>query len=393
MQNDKRKFSPRLPMMNAWGCLFGLVMLAFGLISGAAVGLFGLPYLLNYDVTQTVAWVKIHLMETRQADTEAMLNVTAQAAFNQGTQAALNFEATQFALGNANTLLNQTATQSALFGAATATARTDQYNNALTQIALDQQGTQAGMQLNATQSQQRLSEEATKVQLNFQATQAAIQGQPLTATPQPRMQAQTAPQQELLIGPQLPATEEAPVVFEAQAQFQAVEAVEPTSLMIDSVFASGIDTAIWTPSKDTDWVNEPGGVRSAVDGAVIASRGDFTSPIEIEVAFTPALSPDSDYRILFGREGDQGYEVILNAAALTARQITLAGANGELIVSNGAQGALTGDTRLIVTVVADQVTVRLNGQTILTSTLPTPPNGNIAVSFPKGAFLKAVQVR
>jgi hypothetical protein len=134
-------------------------------------------------------------------------------------------------------------------------------------------------------------------------------------------------------------------------------------------------------------------VRSTIDGAVIASRGDFASPIEIEIAFTPALSPDSDYRILFGRDGDQGYEVILNAAALTARQITLARSNGELIVSNSAQGALTGDTRLLVTIVDDQVTVRLNGQVILTSQLPSPPNGNIALSFPKGAFLKAVQVR
>lgn len=94
MQNDKRKFSPRFPMINAWGCLFGLVMLAFGLISGGALGLFGLPYLLNYDITQTVAWVKIHLMETRQADIEAALNMTSQASMNQGTQAALNFEAT-----------------------------------------------------------------------------------------------------------------------------------------------------------------------------------------------------------------------------------------------------------------------------------------------------------
>lgn len=163
--------------------------------------------------------------------------------------------------------------------------------------------------------------------------------------------------------------------------------------MIDSVFASGIDLAVWTPSKDTDWTSEPGGVRSAVEGAVIASRGDFASPLEIEVAFTPALSPDSDYRILFGRDADQGYEVILNAAALTARQITLARSNGELIVSNSAQGALTGDTHLIVTVIDNQVTVQLNGAIILTSQLPAAPNGNLAISFPKGAFLKAVQVR
>src|SRR5688572_14136390 len=113
-QNDKRKFTPRIPMMNVWGCLFGLVMLGFGLISGGVLGLSALPYLFNYDVTQTVAWVKIHLMETRQADTEAILNITAQAAMNQGTQAAMNFEATQFSLGNANALLNQTATQSSL---------------------------------------------------------------------------------------------------------------------------------------------------------------------------------------------------------------------------------------------------------------------------------------
>ena len=386
MQNDKRKLSPRLPMMNAWGCLFGLVMLAFGLISGGALGLFGLPYLLNYDVTQTVAWVKIHLMETRQADVEAALNVTAQAAMNQGTQAALNFEATQFALGNANTLLNQTATQSTLFGIGTATARAEQYNNALTQIALDQQGTQVGMQQNATQAQQRLSEEATKVQLNFQATQAAIQGQPLTATPAPQLRAQAVeqPQQDqpAIIGPQALPTQTV-VVMDAQV-------ARP---MIDSVFMSGIDTALWTPSKDTDWASETGGVRAVVDEAVIASRQDFASPLEIEVAFTPALSPDSDYRILFGRNADEGYELILNAAALTARQVTLARSNGELVVSNSAQGALTGDTHLIVSVVSDQVIVTLNGQTILTSQLSGPLNGNIAVSFPKGAFLKAVQIR
>ncbi|GEM_PF-3063681 len=384
MQNDKRKFSPRLPMMNAWGCLFGLAMLAFGLLAGAFTGALGLPLLMQYDVTQTVEWVKIHLMETQQAANEASLNMTVQAAQNQSTQSAMNFESTQIALGNASALLNQTATQSAAFGQASATARTDQYNHALTQIALDQQGTQVGMQQNGTQVQQGLENEATKVQLNFQATMAAIQGKPLTPTPI-SMNAQTAPQ-TAMIGPLVVASD-TPIAMSAQSVAQTA------SVTLDSDFAAGMNADQWIPSRDADWVVEPGGIRAAADGVVLASRQDFASPLEIDVMFTPALSPDSDYRILVGRDADQGYEIILNAAALTARQISLAKANGELIVSNGARGALTGETHLVVSLTADQITVTLNGDTVLTSQLPTAPMGNLAVSFPKGAFLKSIRVR
>lgn len=371
MYNDKRKLSPRLPMMNAWGCLFGLVMLAFGLLAGGTAGLFGLPYLLNYDVTQTVAWVKIHLKETEQSDqlasmaeTAVAANETAIAAMSLGTQSALSFAATQNALFNADQLLNQTATQSALYGQGTATARADQFNQSLTQIALDQQATQVSLQ-----------QEATNVQLNFQATQAAIQGrgQSLTVTPQPRTQAQSVP-----------------LISAASATPTAPAA---SAALVDSHFGDGIDSSAWLPSRESDWTQETGGVRASVDGAVMASRQDFGAPLEMDVVFTPALNVDSDYHILFGRDGQAGYEIILNAEVLNARQITLAQANGELIVSNSAQGTLTGETHLTVTMAADQVTVSLNGETILTAQLPAAPQGNLAVSLPKGAFLKAIQVR
>jgi hypothetical protein len=234
--------------------------------------------------------------------------------------------------------------------------------------------------------QQRLAEEATKVQLNFQATQAAIQGQPFTPVPAGQS---SAPQQQQIIMAQAAPTNTQTAPTEAMP----VQVQSQSAAFLETSFGTGADTSAWIPSKTEHWSIETGGIRATETDAVMASRDEFGSPLEISVIFTPALSQDSDYHILFGRDASEGYEIILNAAALTARQITLAKANGELIVSNGAQGALTANTRLVATITNDQLVVTLNGETVLTSQLPTPPQGHLAISFPKGAFLKSVMVR
>src|SRR5688572_5497710 len=139
--------------MNAWGCMFGLVMLVLGLASGGLVMIYALPMLWNYDAELTAAWRDIHQIGTAQSIFSRDLDATLQAQNVSGTQMALLLDSTQAAqyqaalltqaaLDNNQALLNQTATQSQRYIYATQTAQVVRSEQERTQVALNYQATQ-----------------------------------------------------------------------------------------------------------------------------------------------------------------------------------------------------------------------------------------------------------
>ncbi len=107
--NIKRKnTSPLRVIVNQWGCLFGIVMLAIGGAMGLLGAIFVGPQLLGFDMTATALMER----EIILASTEVDLNTRAQDADARATNFALDSQATQAFMNNDANLLAQTATQS-----------------------------------------------------------------------------------------------------------------------------------------------------------------------------------------------------------------------------------------------------------------------------------------
>lgn len=404
---NKPKLIPRFPLMTAWGCLFGLVMLVLGLAVGGLISIYALPALWNYDVTQTVAWGRIYQVATAQSAFADALDMTlrAQAAGAtqsalalQATEAALNIglQSTQSALSSNQALLNQTATQSQRFVLATLTAQAVQNEQQRTQIALDYAATQVALQQNATQ-----------VELNFQATQAALGNNPAavnqnTPVTSPTFSSQSAPAMAtpsatLYLTP----TSRTPVLLPptdtpvpTSTRTVRVPSATPVALSVD--FADGLDAALWNVADSEDWQQENNGIRALRAGAWLLSKSQFSGDYTLTLTFVPALVDKADYVVLLNTNEAAGLTLTLQSQALTVTQLNLTQRGGvidEVVITQPASVPLTGSSRLTVIVKNRTIMVTLNNQNILfTGLLDEAGSGQFGVRFPQNAMLTHLEI-
>ena len=361
--NIKRKnTSPLRVIVNQWGCLFGMLMLALGGVIGLLGAIFVGPQLLGFDMTATALMER----EIILASTEVDLNTRAQDADARATNFALDSQATQAFMNNDANLLAQTATQSSQNIVATTTASASQSAQRQTQIANDFVSTQAALNANATQ-----------VSLDFRNTQSALG------------------------------------INNAESQSELN--INETALPRYSFDMREIDlnNSIWQLSSRVAWDNTSNGIIALTDGArlieqsprILVNNG-FENAYTITADIRPATALNTEYWLIFAVDNDTGYAVHFQAETLAVNQVALYSFDASLVRGStslrpdnlsiiqrtATDNPLTSITQLSVQVDEDTVSILINGNTVMEANNLSIEVGAIGVQLPAQASLSSISV-
>ncbi|MGJ3240931.1 MAG: hypothetical protein ACFE0Q_19640 [Anaerolineae bacterium] len=350
--------SPLRVIVNQWGCLFGLVMLALG----GAVGLLGAifigPQLLGFDLTATALVEREIVLASTQVD----LDVREQNADSQETAFALDVQATQALLNNEAQLLAQTATQSAQNSAATITAAVVENVQRQTQVANDFTSTQAALNANAT-----------RVDLDFRNTQTALGIESAQITP------------------------------------SASDANAPTRYTLNlSEFDVAQDD--WQVSDTDDWQSGTEGLTALNAGAWLIEASprilntyDFDN-YALTVDLRPATVIEADYWVMLALDDRAGLAVHLHTDVLRLTEVGVYRFNRDQLDQGLNRDALTVisrqaadialDSRMSITVIVldDELVLTIDEQTLLNVDEIEAPAGAIGVQLPAQALLLNIGV-
>jgi hypothetical protein len=350
----RKNQSPLRVMVNAWGCLLGLVMLALGGAVGLLGAIFVAPQLLGFNLTAT-ALVE---QEIVLASTAVDLEQRAQNAEASATSFFYEVEATRAVMLNEFGLLGQTATQSSQNISATATAIAANSMERQTQVALDYRGTQAQLEANATQAG-----------INIQNTQQALG---------------------------------IPQVVSTEASNISAQSANPYDFQV------GLDETVWQVSNAVDWQRSENGLLALSEDAWLIERetsllqaGDFT----IEVLLQHTNEANSEYWLLLASD-EANLAIYLKAEAnlvveaaffnfelLSLQSGALALENSSLISRVAVRTSLGDSTSLQIIREGSWLRVILDGQVLLLTEAETLTNGHFGIQMPLGATLQSVERR
>jgi hypothetical protein len=351
--NKRKNQSPLRVLVNAWGCLLGLVMLALGGAIGLLGAIFVAPELLGFDLTATA----LAEHEIVLASTAVDLEQRAENAEASATSFYYEVEATRAVMLNEYELLGQTATQSSQNISATGTAAAVESVQRQTQIALDYQ---------ATQSQ--LQENATDAEIDFRNTQAAL---------------------------------------------GIITQVSPTETPVANISASnpddfrlGLDETVWQVSNAGDWQESANGLRAFQNNAWLLERETRLLPetdFNIELVFEATgqanseywfmvVSDESNLAVYLKVEGTTILEAAFYSFELaTLENGALAVTNSNLISRVAARTAMGDSTTLALIREENWLRVSVNGQVLLLTELQALSNGRLGIQLPLGASLQSVE--
>ncbi len=386
----RKNRSPLRVIVNAWGCLLALLMLAIGATLGLTGAIFFAPQLLGFNATATALADEAILL----ASTQAEVNFRASEAAAAETLFARDSDATRAALGNEEALLGQTATQSQRLIIATETAIAAENSRQRTRIAIDYQATQA-----------QLQQEATAAEIDFRNAQAALGIDSSAAEPtadDPNVEAQSVPESTPAALP--PTTTPAPTGVLLPAS--DTPSPTPQEVRIETDFGGGWDASQWRSVASAAWAQADTGAIARRDGAWLLSRQALRVPYRAEVVFAPAVVLNGAYDVLLSVGEDEGHVLRLLTEGLAVAEVEFyrfdAEALGEaplqaqdmvLLQRSVVSLPLTEETTLRVTVDSQQLEARLNGDLLLQTALPDSPQpGTVGVALPLEAALLRVSL-
>lgn len=368
---DKPKNRANRSVVTGLGCLLALAMLGAGLLLGVMGSIIGLPYVFNFNATQTLLAIQAsNLDETAIAlvGEGLALDLTADANQFARTQIALDSQGTRAALDQSRALLDQTATQSARLISATRTADAASSIQQMTQVALDYSATQARLQQNATQ-----------VELDFQATNAALN--------------RSATQ----------------INQSGDASVQTVATPAPDLLAFFELMPPPDQ---WRQRQDA-WVSDGGGLRAELDQAWLLRRAIYGTQYQYSIILTPALQAQADYYVLLNHR-DEGPSLALRLTvnSLSLQSVSLNRYEGQDLLAEALRpellspietvtvnAALGGATEISVIRNEGRFELLLDGQTLFSSDLASASGelltlpGELGLQFPQGARLDSLQIR
>lgn len=412
-QEVKRKNrSPLRVIVNAWGCLLGIIMLALGLIVGMLASVYFLPSLFDYDLTITALSERELLLIATAADLQSReqalsVHATEQALNYQRieTQFALSELGTQAALENARLLLGQTATQSQGQINGTIAAATIQNEQRRTQIALDFAATQAQLQQNATQ-----------VEIDFRNTKAALGGdfEAQAVNPSPVAPSLTPSSPSLrptltpspMLNPSL--------TNEATRQTQPTLTSPPTGILLPPTDTPSAressrldlqfpeDALLGAEWQNVEaWLMTDLGLEARSEGAWLLSENAYGE--QVTIAFSPAIVLNSEYWFFYQvQKASSGYALKVVMETLAAREIVLyrfegaqisnlAPENLELLHQSRLDNLLRSTSRIEFRRIGTTLTISLNDASLLVLDVETTTErGQVGVQFPQGALLQVL---
>jgi hypothetical protein len=344
----RKNQSPLRVIVNAWGCLLGLIMLGLGGAVGLLGAIFVAPQLLGFNLTATA----LAEHEIVLAATIVDLDERARNAEAQATNFAFEVQATQALILNEYELLGQTATQSSSNISATGTALAEANVQRQTEIALDYRATQA-----------QLQENATDAEIDFRNTQAALG---------------------------IPQASSSNLVR------------NPYDLRM------GLDESIWQVSSASDWQATEDGLEAIREDAwlleqeaILLQNGDYA----LELHFQPNTQANSDYW-LFIIGADSNLAIYFHAQA----NRMLEAAFYSFDFASLENGALSLDSTALISRVAVNQTIAedirtellhegqwlrlvLDGQVLMLTDQAAVTNGRFGVQMPLGTVLQSVEKR
>lgn len=347
----RKNQSPLRVLVNAWGCLLGLVMLGLGGAIGLLGAIFVAPQLLGFNLTATA----LSEQEIVLASTAVDLEQRAQNAQASATSFFYEVEATRAVMLNEYELLGQTATQSSQNISATGTAIAVQSVQRQTQIALDYRATQSQLQVNATEAE-----------IDFRNTQQALGI------------------------PQAVSTEASNISAQSSNPYD---------------FQAGLDETVWQVSNTADWQASENGLVALHEDAWLMERemslvqaGDFT----IDVLLQHTNEANSEYWLLLASdetnlaiylkaEGDMVVEAAFYNFELSNLGLSID--NSSLISRVAVRTVLVDSTNLQIIREGNWLRVVLDEEVLLLTEAETFTNGRFGLQMPLGATLQSVERR
>lgn len=372
----RKNKSPLRVIVNAWGCLLGVIMLGAGLLVGFAGAVFFAPVILGYNETATAqAEFATRLAITQQAQQQRdndlqlresglLIDTTNQAMQAQGTREALDYS---------GVLLDQTATQSQQRIFATQTASVAQSNQLRTEIAnnatatqntIFQQATNAAQQFRLTedalnnqsgrnndesrvvvaQAQATLTPTSTQLLLpsdtptqnpvavsNF-AAQAAATNTPTDAPvpngiiPPPSDTPIHTPTSSQFEAQSLRPTNTAPVMDNNTVLFPPTNTPTPVPMTLDEPFTlEWLQSTDWQTNTDDAWAEAEAleGVSVERANAWLLYNTVYSVPYRVNFTVAPAIVLESEYFLIFGLDENEGYAAYMFNEGLAAKRLAL----------------------------------------------------------------------
>jgi len=400
----RKNRSPLRVIVNAWGCLLSIIMLGIGAALGLVGATFFAPQILGFDATATALADDAIIL----ASTQAEINFRASEAAGDATEFARDSDATIAALGNEEILIGQTATQSQRYIIATETAVAAENSRQLTQIALDYQATQVQLQENATAAEIdfRNTQAALGVGSSQRESQDEVDSAENTSVESQALAAQSVEEPTPADLP--PTAQSAPTEVPTGVLLPASDTPSPTpeSLDLRTDFSTGWDTQYWRSADYAAWEQTEQGAIAEDNGNWLLSAQSVQMPYEAEIAFQPAPVLDSAYDLLLNIGDDEGVALRMVTEGLTISQVEIYrfdvdllddGALREqdmvLLQRNIVSLPLTQETVIRVTVEDEQLTITLNGDTLLSVTdLNLAETGAVGVALPAEATLLHIAI-
>jgi hypothetical protein len=343
----RKNQSPLRVIVNAWGCLLGLIMLGLGGAVGLLGAIFVAPQLLGFNLTATA----LAEHEIVLAATAVDLEERARNAEAQATNFAFEVQATQALILNEYELLGQTATQSSSNISATGTALAEANVQRQTAIALDYRATQA-----------QLQENATDAEIDFRNTQAAL------GIPQ-------ASSSNLVRNPY--------------------------------DFSMGLDQSIWQPSDAGDWQASQDGLTALHEDAwlleqetILLQEGDYSLQVRIQSSreedssdyWLFIVGAENSMAIYLRAEGNRMLEAAFYSFDLASLENgALSLENAALISRVAANQILDEDSRIELLHEGGWLRLVVDGQVLMLTDQAPVTNGRFGVQMPLGAVLLSVE--
>ncbi|MCA9912665.1 MAG: hypothetical protein KC496_04935 [Anaerolineae bacterium] len=383
----RKNRSPLRVIVNAWGCLLALIMLALGAALGLTGAIFFAPQILGFDATATALADDAIMLASTQAD----LDFRAEQAEDEATRFARDSDATRAALGSQEELVGQTATQSRTYLLATQTAIAADNIRQQTQIAIDYQATQV-----------QLQENATAAEIDFRNTQAALGVQSNAIEPSAEAQALAVESVEEAAPPPTVTPMPTGVLIPASD----TPTPTPAPLEIETDFSEGWQNGLWLASAAADWQTAEGGMQAMQNGAWLRSDAELALPYTAEFVFSPAVVLEAQYDLLLSVDGGEGLLLRLTTEALSLAEVNLYRFDSELLEdgtplaedmllleSATISQSLTEQTVIRVRVDEDGLSAQLNDTAIFTADLlRTPYAGSVGIALPMQANLVRISL-
>lgn len=385
----RKNRSPLRVIVNAWGCLLALIMLALGAALGLTGAIFFAPQILGFDATATALAEEAIFLASTQAD----LDFRAGQAEDDATRFARDSDATRAALGSQEELIGQTATQSRTYLLATQTAIAADNIRQQTQIAIDYQATQV-----------QLQENATAAEFDFRNTQAALGVQ--SNAVEPTAEAQALAAADSADEADLPPTI-TPMPTGVLMPASDTPTATPVPLEIETTFRDGWDNGLWLASDAADWQMADDGVQALQNGAWLLSDAELALPYAAEFSFAPAVTLEATYDLLLSVDGGEGLVLRLTTEALSLTDVSLYRFDSELL-GDGALLAedmvlletqpsslsLRAQTLIRITITENRLVANVNGEEFFTADLlRTPYTGSVGIALPEQALLIHMSLR